>query len=506
MRLETLGLPSADWGPLYSIWYYALSFIRPDALDLFVLNVYVLTLVLPMGLYVALRRQRVSYLASLLVAVYFLICRANLTLWPKVSHLALLLVLLGFALVRSTDRRPRTWILASTALAASYVRPELFVSFLLLAALALTEAIRGLRSQPQRHGLALVAAAAGLVVVLAFFGSPMFAGGSRDLVAFGQHYSLNWMGWTGAKASGFDDWRSVVQQNFGPVASVSEAFRSNPASFGRHLLTNAYRAPGLLVAMFAYHVNLLLPARFIPLEAYALISLGAIAAIAFAPRWLPRLRRRLATMDPATSLAVAVMAPELISVAVIYPRPHYLLILGTVAAVWLTVLARNDAKKRAPLGTLRALLAGLIVVAATPAVTAMVGDASMPNLETIRFIKELGIDRDVNLLDAEGGCHVYLGDNFHRVDPDQKEGEFSGYLIERRIDMIVLTGRYGASQRYSQDETWRGFLEHFGQHGFVALPIPKTNRHLLIDGKLLDEARRGQGQATQRSPWRSGTR
>ena len=46
-ELLRVGLESPEWGPLYQVWYFALSQLVPDPLDLYYVNYRVLMLLLP---------------------------------------------------------------------------------------------------------------------------------------------------------------------------------------------------------------------------------------------------------------------------------------------------------------------------------------------------------------------------------------------------------------------------------------------------------------------------
>ena len=122
------GLPAAAFAPLYALWYYALSLIQPDRVDLYYLN-YVLTTILPRLLvYVLLRVNQVPMIPSGFAAAYLLISQANFYTWPRPTHFALVFVLLsgiGASFCRRVE--PILACLATGAMLASYARPEYFL-------------------------------------------------------------------------------------------------------------------------------------------------------------------------------------------------------------------------------------------------------------------------------------------------------------------------------------------------------------------------------------------
>ena len=85
------GLPSPDWGPLYSLWYYLVSFFIKSNSELYYFNYYVQIIFLPFLLFLFLRVKKVSVHYSLFFSFLFLIserCKTTtsakrITQYPK---------------------------------------------------------------------------------------------------------------------------------------------------------------------------------------------------------------------------------------------------------------------------------------------------------------------------------------------------------------------------------------------------------------------------------------
>ena len=75
--------PGAQQAPLYAVWYLVLSWLQPDAVKLYYLDYLVVTCLLPLALFVALRSYRVGRAAAFLLALGLLLCRANLRSGPR---------------------------------------------------------------------------------------------------------------------------------------------------------------------------------------------------------------------------------------------------------------------------------------------------------------------------------------------------------------------------------------------------------------------------------------
>ena len=99
IRIPVEGLPRTDYAPLYAIWYFIISLIEPNRVNLFYLNIKLMTILPPVLVYILLRKNRVSISVSSTISWFFLLSRANAYTWPKVSHFALLVILVILILV-----------------------------------------------------------------------------------------------------------------------------------------------------------------------------------------------------------------------------------------------------------------------------------------------------------------------------------------------------------------------------------------------------------------------
>jgi hypothetical protein len=217
------------------------------------------------------------------------------------------------------------------------------------------------------------------------------------------------------------------------------------------------------------------------------LRLAALAAVAWGLlRSRSELRARLRERGPQLVMLGLLCAPAVVSAISIYPRVHYLLLQGVLIALALSVLTTPAA---APTLDRRRMLglsvAGLAVIVLTPVVGATWYAAGQevqgsPNRDTVLFIRGLGITAPTNLLEAEGGFHVYLGDQFRRVPPFLKESDADTFLRERKVAMIVVSEKLLRDRRYANDPTWQAILADPAAAGFTRLAIPGTDRVLLL--------------------------
>ena len=486
VELATKGLPVAEQAPLYALWYYFLSFWTPGRIGLFYLNFQTLTILLPAALYVPLRRYHVPILESAVIAFFFLVAKGNLPTDPKVYHFALLLTLIFFVVSSMAKSlvAQLAW-LSIGALSVSYVRPELFVAFVLFAVLLLGAAV--LEFKKLRFSPVVVLLPVLLIswFFVSLFGLPIGSGG-RSFLAFGQHFSINWVNWTGSKLSPWTDWEQIVQQNFGNVHSIAGALAANPVLFSKHIATNIIHLPKyLLLDVFFDHLNIVLPYQFETLEAF--LFLGALAFYLFVARakWRPALKERFRANQRLMVFIGCYLFASLVTVIAIFPRYHYLFFMGTMLTLAMGILLASGNSARSPSLRQSAVL-GFVIIGLTPhAVAYPAFSGAKSNEDAIQFIRSMHVGAPVNLLEAQGGLHIYLGDNFNRVADYEKNESFDAFRVDRQINMIVVTDNLQNDIRFSSDPEWKTFLKDYVALGYIEKDIPGTPWQLIVARELL---------------------
>jgi len=189
-------------------------------------------------------------------------------------------------------------------------------------------------------------------------------------------------------------------------------------------------------------------------------------------------------------LLVATLVPSVISVVLIFPEIHYLIVIFTLAgAACLVLLFRNaDHSERPGFPSLAALL---LIPAMTlqPLATSWQANPD-PNLRTVQALRSLGVIGEVQMLEAEGGLATYVGRNFHFVAEYEKKEPFNEFLKKRSINMIIVSSALRESTRLAKDPEWISFIEDPSRHGFTSLEIPGVpDRRILVRSDVLEAAR-----------------
>lgn len=477
------------YAPLYAVWYYILSLLQPDRVKLYYLNYKVLSVLPSILLYVLLRRYKSSELIATLISFFFLICSANLPVWPKVSHFSLVLVLTSFIFACGVRSFASTILLACLgALSSSYVRPEFFLTFLLLLLLYIGLIIaRFGKLRLAREMIAFLAFASTSGFLISLFGLPLWREDNRSFAAFVQHFSLNWVSWTGSELNPWTDWGEIVFQNFGDIQTIPAALISNPLLFAKHMASNLVGTVRRILSLFSSHSGVAFPDNqvFVRIERYLLLGVSALHVFHSRGKWLPKLRENFEEHRGLLVLFSCYLLPSFVSTIVIFPRDHYLLLPGVLAIIATALFVVNSSEGKRELEDHKKLmLVGFLVISLTPYISYQ-STGKRKNVETVMLIKSLEIEREVNLLEAEGGYGIYVGDNFQRVAEYDKNTNFNAFLSDRKINMIVVTDRLRNDTRFRDDEEWKFFLSNCATSGYEKMNIPNTDRQLIVSKKLL---------------------
>ncbi|WP_375758363.1 hypothetical protein [Corallococcus exercitus] len=509
LTLPQSGLPDPEWGPLYSLWYFALSYVWPDPVALYYANTRWLVLLTSVAGYALLRQVGVRPGFSLAASAVYLLSLAP-HIQPRPTLLALLIILAASCAACRAATPEGAWgRLGAGLLLASFARPEGFLSFLAVSALLGLQLSRRVRREParRRHAWGTAVAYAGMVLVLVgLLGNPFGNTSNRRFYAFCQHFADGLARRTGeVRVNPWSRCEQVLQPVFGEASTLGDALRSNPGAFLAHVRWNLSRLPRESRKLFTYgygdvpptprngpwtreqmaHVLLLVAVLALPLGAFARRGRNAVRALA-----TPRVAWSAVA-------AAAVLLPGIVSSVLFYPRQHYLVIPGVMGLALLALMKHALDVPGLPPGPSRAVgtagalggaaLSAVLVVLAVPAPDAR----SRPRrelLQQVRALRALGLGSHVaaggslGVLDTQGGLPVYLGAPFRRVPPwTRRPGEsFTQYLRRERIELVFLDHKLREEPRFENDPSLESFLAAPGAFGYATRHLPGTSAVLAL--------------------------
>jgi hypothetical protein len=507
VNLHQVGLPSAEWGPLYPLWYQLLSRLQPEPVALYYLSYKLLSTFAVLGTYALARRGRARpWLAFLAAATCLLSMVPHVTPRPALLALAVLLaVLLVATFLESLEGFLA--LVASGFVLVAYARPEYTVSALallgLLGLVLTRRAFQEGRVPLRALGWAVLPGLLALVL-LGSLGNPLQDTTGRRFYAFCQHFSFNYSARVPVAWHPWNDCERSIHAAFGEqVDSVSEAARSNPKALLAHLGRNLWLYPLTSVCMFVTGLG-----GFESLKDRVWwLGLGRwlfLAVAGWQLVWLGRRRERLRSLrdDPSAMrlglVLGAVVLPVLLSSVLYFPRAHYLVIQSVVGVAFLALVTSRVREQVEAVSLRPAACAGLALglVLLTPDLGAghlLPGQApanraspATPHLHTVRFLRSVGAGwvlkpgETLQVLDAQGGYSAYLGAPFQWVPQMRKDRPFLRYVHEQRVDLIVLDEALREDLRFAQDAEFVAFLAEPEAYGFSLRPIPGTRSTLAI--------------------------
>ena len=463
--------PGWEWNPLYSDIYWLLDALGFDPIDAYFAGRFITALLIVIAVYVSIR-----LFAGLAVAATGALVMASLPVtyvWPGVASPAAACVLLAIA-VAWRWRSLGGWVAATTllwiaaAVRAEYVWAALAASAIFIAALVFAASRRTIRIGT---ALGLGAVLIGVPLVLsAGYGSPLELG-KRSWEAFAQHYEYRFA------ADGDDPWNidaTKVETDFPGIESIPAAAASNPAAFAGHVARNITWAP---VTLAGHTVGLGGTSTSENLQGVMIAGawgLSFLAVLVVFRRRIPAVFRGIgslfASRSNAGSIAITVLGigASLISVSVIYPRPHYLVVFVALfvagSAVLMSRLANSSKVLRIP-------MAAIVILSAVWSVfhvsTLVAGTHPTPNATSLRALAEAG-QPPLRLLTPERPIAIYA-ENLEAIEaPQYGADDFATFLEANRVD-VIYDGILFRSAPWSDLPGFDQFIDAPESFGFRAL-------------------------------------
>lgn len=490
-------IPSAESGLGYTFWYYLLSLIQPDKVKIYYINAKILTILLPITLYVGLRSIKTTVFFSFISALFLLISVSNFPMTPKVSQFGVVLMLSGLSLsffLKKLQYKLCVFILISLLIA--YSRPEFYISWIIFVFISFVYLFINFRNEFLSKVIPISIVFFLSLYLIGTLGRPM-GDGSRSLLAFGQHYAANWVNWNGSSVNPWTNWDTFFKADFKDSVSIIDALYKNPSAFFHHIITNLHNIPSRVAGM----LSLIYSNKLFDLNAEqgkiiiisSAIYLCVVLGLAYKNKMPSKVNFNLQISPFEILLLIILLLPSLISVLVIGPRDHYLIFVLILLVIILFALIINplvNAIKQylnaSQSNVLTFTVIGIFSLFLIRPMTEYVVPQAPDNLNTIQFIKSLNINEKVNLLEAEGGYDIYLSNNFSRI-PEYAKGEaFDIFMNKNSINAIVVSSALKNDPRYNSDQKWLSFLADPISFNFSVLEIPHVNdRRLIIKKDLL---------------------
>ncbi|WNG36036.1 hypothetical protein F0U61_21980 [Archangium violaceum] len=498
LTLSWSALPNAEWGPLYSIWYWALSRLWADPVAVYYANHKLLLLLTVAGSYAFMRRMGARSTLALLGSAIYLLSAAPHTL-PRPTLLSLLVLLAAGLIASFLKSMEGFWaVVAGGLLLASFSRPEFFVAFLLATGVFVflvgRKVINEGRSALPRATVPVAGFGLTTLVLLLVLGNPFGNTSNRRFYAFCQHFAVNYVARTQFPVDPWGECEQVIHSVFGNVDSVGAALRSNPEEFLWHLGVNLKRYVVVSVGLFfeGYGGTSAVAGAWTVERVGRLLLLVAVGwqLVMLAMRWR---RFRAALAEPRLQRLIGVLLivelPIVLSAILIQPRVHYLIIQGVMVAAVLATLGSllGTWDEREPAERVLGVLLGLGLVVVTPDLSLRASPGNTDeHLRMVRTIGALGLmermepGKRLGMIEAQGGYDAYLGRRYRRVYLNAGKETFGEFLRKHDIGLILLDDALRKHPRFARDAEFLAFQSDPEAFGFSMHPLPGKGKALAI--------------------------
>lgn len=511
----------ADYSPLYSLYYKALSWFEPRPVELYYLNYRVWATVFGTFCFLILRAFGAGFWLASFWAVASLSASVCLPLWPKAGHMAMAGVSTSLLLCKCFGYRHNVSLLLGSffCFALSWVRPEFFAGGiaalgLLIATLVKSDLkIREGKTHALDYGIPILLFASACIFLI-LWGLPVGRSG-RGMVAFGQHFVHNWHTITHRKINLLYDWvnwRQVLDEVFGQHDSLIQAIHERPMAIIQHLWFNIKY---LFLNAFTLFFETLVPFRIFHISIGLLVTIALVVCEWFhqfngISNWWKGTMVQLKTKG---ILLIPIALPSLLAGLLFQPRPHYIL---PLFPFFLALMARLSREYTFPLlPTLWKKACGVgclgLLLWATPPTQAFfkitsekptasdskqledfftpVTARSLSNKELITKVQKWNWLKNRNVFDGSTGVLDYYP-SLNRLGKIGFEFDYEtlfpldSFLQKKHVEVVYLASSLQYDYAFSQNEFWQKLKAHPKLLGWQKIAVPASTDSLLVRSGL----------------------
>ncbi|MEZ0487397.1 hypothetical protein [Fibrella aquatica] len=487
-------LPPIQMAPLFSAWYLFIHQFTGDVINTYYVSCLLLSIIPGLLFYSLLRSLTVSVLISAALAICFLFSQLNLPLQPKVSVFTMLFLMVGL-IIANYQKGPVTKLTtaAGSALLAAYGRPEFFLSFLLLCLIALGYYVWQRRRTAQKVPYALLGIMSMAALLVIFLGSPL--AGGRSIIAFGQHFALNYSVWhPEIPASPWMHSSLFIKHGFGrEVTSMTDAFFLNPGLFMQHIGANVVNLIKITATnLFDILINPWLSMFVFPGRRYVLIALALLlVGLVSWPQTWRSVRLRVAQHGWYWLCVAVMLVSSYISCVLIYPREHYILFQMILYLSVAGILLHSVVFR--PLPALPELVrygafGGVLLFFLLPHWRVANQPKPTPTADLLHFLQKIPVNGGISMTGNDPLMYnLYLGDNWQfwyleRYYPKNMKQFFEQFkinCIHIRPDML---------ETYKNDPFFTNLIANPAMLNFVRYNTGKADQYVLVRNQSLSLA------------------
>lgn len=474
-------------GFIYFTWYKLLSFFVTDTITLYYFNYIVLLSINPFLIYILLRKMKQGKFISAFFSILFLISTVNVIAWPLITRFALALILCTFILIFSVKDKIIKYLIALFGFSLLvYTRPEYILSLIIFSIVSIIYLLYRYNKSHKRVLLLGGLLTLLLTIFIVFVQSPARA--NRSVMAFGQHYAVHLYNKGKISEDPNTNWRKIMKKSFHTDRSIIQAFLNNPGEMTNHVLANIRDIPYQAMQLFfPYNIENKLIKKIL-LVTVGLLFILLMIGVYRKKKGEPFFHKDHLDENIFYWLSILIIVPLLVSVCLIYPREHYLLVMF---AILLITAAKNvpaipenwKFKWVLPLIILFVLYwvpwqasgaAGLL-----PGKIVSIHHNQCTNLGKIKFTRNIKANIKMVFLGSGGSMGPYIP-NFKYVDKHSKDIPFNRYIERENINMIEVNRGLTNDPRFISDEEFNRFISGIPGNGWFKITIPRCGGYLAV--------------------------
>lgn len=483
------------WAPSYNLWYKAVSlFSTNDPVQLYYVNYVLLSILIPILLYIFLWRIKIRPVVALFVSVCVLISDYHITCAPKVYHFVALVMLFGLiSLTFTRNRIIQCCILLIATSIATLARPELIL--LLFVFLITTIVIVGKCRQSFILKNYLWLFFAFVFTVFAMYANSLedanFNKYNRLIWAFYDNYTIKLNSTSGT----YLYWEDIAKNKFGDEQSLVVFIFKYPLIFINHIAEN--------FLLFLKYANRNLGTYFLP---QYFISFFKLSRVIVLPIFLfvfflllinksfrNEILNYFKNNKPVFSTLIGVSILSIIICIVLLPRTHYFYIqtisVATIFAITLNSLIKKIHQKW---DFYLSILFILISIFFTKNISSypqfFVCKYYSSTLKNSQIYKQL--IAELSAFKPNESHHIFsnipemqamLSPNFKSISVQSlitNKQNFDSLLLEKNIDIIVSNTLLTKDSRLLKDKSWTNFLINYKNNGFIRKDISNSDIHI----------------------------
>jgi hypothetical protein len=480
-------------GFIYLAWYKLLSFFVKDTITLYYLNYIMLLCINPLLIYILLRKSGKQGFTGAVFSIFFLISTVNITANPFITRFALALILCTFILIFSVKNKRTKYFIALFGLCLLvYTRPEYILSLIVFSFAAVVYLVFRYIKSHKREFLYFLSLTLVLNVFILLEKNPVNP--RRSVMAFGQHYGVHLYNRGKISIDPNTNWQKIMKKNFHTDQSIILAFLDNPKEMTNHVLANIRDIPYQAIQLFfPYNIKNKLLKKILLVTAGMLLIFLMIISIK--KKGKERfLQGKNLDDDIFYSLTLLIVIPLIVSVCLIYPREHYLLVLFAVilTAAAISLPGIPEGPKSGWLMHLIVLFIFFLVpwqangsYRLFPGNITSIHNKTCTNVKKIRFTRNIKVKAPMVFLGYTGSIGPYLNDCQY-VDKSEKKVSFNEFIQREKINIMIVDNGLLTDPRFISDNEFKDFISGIPGNNWLKIKIPGCGGYLAVKKEIPD--------------------